>query len=105
MASTGTRRALLAGLAAALTALAAQAGDMGGSGWLDDVDPERRTLQIGKQTYRVTAASELRGVDGDRVGFAELEELNHPWVSFAARSGAPDPVLEKLRVLDLDSDE
>ncbi len=105
MKRTGTRPALLAGIALALAAQSARAGDMGGSGWLDDVDPERRTLQIGKQTYRVTAATELRGADGDRVGFEELEQLNHPWVAYAGRSGAPHPVLEKLRVLDLDSDE
>ena len=35
----------------------------------------------------------------------DLEELNHPWVSYAARSGAPNPVLEKLRVIDPASDE
>jgi hypothetical protein len=97
----GLVTALLLGAAAG----SARAGDMAGMGWLDDIDAEHGQLLIGTQTYRVTRETEFLGVRGERIGYSELEDLNHPWVAYAGRSGAPLPVLERLRVIDLDAEE
>jgi hypothetical protein len=105
MRSCRTARGIAAALLLGLAAGSARAGDMAGMGWLDDIDAEHGQLLIGKQTYRVTRETRLEGVAGEPVNYSELEELNHPWVAYAARSGAPLPVLERLRVIDLDADE
>ncbi len=98
------RRGAAAALCLGLLAGAARAGDIAGSGWLDAIDAEARTLTIREQSFRLTAATELLGAKGERLELRDLEELNQPWVSYAGRSGAPLPVLERLRVLDPDAD-
>lgn len=105
MRNTRNWRWMRLGLATALVALSAQAGDVAGAGWLDDLNSEAKTLTIRGRVFRVTGATQLQGEDGERIGFAELEELNHPWVTYAGHSGAALPVLDKLRVADPDADE
>lgn len=94
-----------AALALLLAAGAAAAGDVTGSGILEDVDFDGRTVTVGRQTLSVANSSELLDGKGHSIALLELERSVGEWAYFQAVAKRPQPVLEKLQLGIEDANE
>ncbi len=82
---------------------AAIAGEISGSGFIEDVDIDSGTVEIGMKPFRVTFRSQILDENGDRMTLRQLDVMNPgPWVQYKAIDHAGDAEINSMNIMQDD---